>query len=273
MNYFMSDIHGAADAYFTIKDRIALKTNDMLYILGDIFDGNDKDPGACIRILDDIIAHDNIRLLLGDHEYAHIMYHISDGDKEQQKDWENLLLTESCRGKRLHAYILNHLSPREIHYYMSFLIEQDLTDLIKIGNRQFYLVHGAPALCTGDPGIWQQAVVTTGIDFCQNYRRAILSDPDAGRLNKAAPLKGDEIIICGHTPTKFLSESVPRFQEHQTPPPHYQKVVLCNNVLAIDCGCKGSTLGREESGWISDLCCVGIDAAGFFVEHLLGKES
>ena len=36
MNYFMTDIHGASKAYFEMIDRLNIKNNDELYILGDI---------------------------------------------------------------------------------------------------------------------------------------------------------------------------------------------------------------------------------------------
>lgn len=54
-------------------DRLNIKNNDELYILGDIFDGNSQNPKACIDILADIMAHENYHLILGDHEYVHII--------------------------------------------------------------------------------------------------------------------------------------------------------------------------------------------------------
>ena len=46
MNYFMADIHGASKAYFEMIDKLNIKNNDELYILGDIFDGNSQNPKA-----------------------------------------------------------------------------------------------------------------------------------------------------------------------------------------------------------------------------------
>lgn len=262
MNYFLSDLHGADRAYFSMKEKISFKKNDTLYILGDIFDGNDKDPAACLRILDDIMKNDNIVLILGDHEYAHVMYHIMDGNSEEQEDWENKILTDSIRGKRLHMHMLNHLSDKERDRYIGYLLEQDVSKSIMIGKQNFYLVHGAPYFNNGDIGRWQQNIVMTGIDFSVNYAQAIMSDPEYNRENN-----GKDIIICGHTPTRFL------FPENQLDPTkeQYQRVIFCNGKMAIDCGCSGNTIGKAVDGWISDLCCVGIDAAGFFVVHLLGE--
>ena len=262
MNYFMSDIHGAAKSYFEMKDRIALKKNDTLYILGDIFDGNNKDPGACLRILDDIMKNDNIRLLLGDHEYAHIMYHLMNGNKNGQREWENMMLTDAIRGTRLHMHILNYLSQKEQDYYFQFLIEQDATDFVRIGTKTFYLVHGAPAVNEGELSIWQQRVLLEGINPSKNYKLAITSDPNVGDQ-----LTGDEIIICGHTPTRYLMPMEPTTDLRY---PSYQKIVYVNNKLCIDCGCTGDGIGKVVEGVASDLCCVGIDAAGFFVTHLKG---
>ena len=87
MNYFMTDIHGASKAYFEMIDKLNIKNNDELYILGDIFDGNSQNSKACIDILADIMAHENYHLILGDHEYVHIMDEMSKQEKAVQKIW------------------------------------------------------------------------------------------------------------------------------------------------------------------------------------------
>lgn len=64
MIYVMSDIHGCYNEFIKMMDLIQLKDNDTLYILGDVIDrGN-----GSLQILDYIMNHQNIKMILGNHE-------------------------------------------------------------------------------------------------------------------------------------------------------------------------------------------------------------
>lgn len=278
MYYFMSDLHGADEAYEKMKQKIALKANDELYILGDIFDGNNKNPKACLNILDDIIKNDNIHLILGNHEYVHIMYYLLAGDKEQQFFWEQYLYNSIFQGQPLLDYFYNQLSEREKKYYIEYLLSCEITDMIKIGDKQFYLVHGSPASCIGNDSMkWQEDVTMNNIDLNHNYKFAIKSDPSFDLYKrKYKSIDFDNLtIICGHTPTKYIFENDKMLLKKTYANPEqnkYQKPIFYKGKLLIDCGCRGNSLGKSYDGWISDLSCIGIDAAGIFCEHLLGPD-
>ena len=64
MKYVMSDLHGCYDKFIKMLEVINFNEQDELYILGDIFDRGSQP----IKILECIIAHDNIHLLKGNHE-------------------------------------------------------------------------------------------------------------------------------------------------------------------------------------------------------------
>lgn len=64
MKYVMSDLHGCYDKFIKMLEIINFNEQDELYILGDIFDRGSQP----IKILEYIIAHDNIHLLKGNHE-------------------------------------------------------------------------------------------------------------------------------------------------------------------------------------------------------------
>lgn len=278
MYYFMSDLHGAEEAYEQMKEKISFKANDELYILGDIFDGNDNNPKACLNILNDVMKHDNIHLILGNHEYAHVMYYLLMGDKEEQRPWKDYLCDSICQGKPLLEYFHNHLSEKEKNYYIEYLLSCEIADMIRIGDNQFYLVHGSPASCIGNNSMkWQEDVTMNTIELDHNYKFAIKSDPNfEGYKKKCGQIDFDNLtIICGHTPTKYifeqdyilLSKTYSDAQKNK-----YQKPIFYKDKLMIDCGCRGNTLGKAYNGWISDVSCIGIDAAGMFCEHLLGPD-
>ena len=64
MIYVMSDIHGMKDKFYLIMEKIKLKPDDKLYVLGDVIDRG-KDG---IEILLDLMERDNATVLLGNHE-------------------------------------------------------------------------------------------------------------------------------------------------------------------------------------------------------------
>ena len=65
MIYVMSDIHGQKRRFDSVMEQINLQPEDTLYILGDVIDRN---PDG-IRILRQIMAMPNAKMVLGNHEY------------------------------------------------------------------------------------------------------------------------------------------------------------------------------------------------------------
>jgi len=264
MNYFMSDIHGNANAYFQMKEIIKLKDTDELYILGDVLDGNANHPEDCFKILDDIIHHPNIHLILGDHEYAHVLCQAS-RTEEEQEEWINYITDSDFGGETVFQYFSN-LPEHDKNFYLSFLISCNVSQLIKIGQRYFYLCHGSPYPCTdNDFYEWQHKVVTESLNLTKNYFLAIKSDPD---LRLPSDVNKDNLIILtGHTPTgTIFQENMDlknRYYSLEEAP--YQKIIYENKKMIIDCGCQQDVYDCPIK---STLACVGIDAAGFFTEYI-----
>ena len=64
MIYVMSDIHGNLRRFNSIMEQINLTDKDTLYVLGDVID---RYPGG-IRILRKLMAMDNVKMTIGNHE-------------------------------------------------------------------------------------------------------------------------------------------------------------------------------------------------------------
>ena len=62
--YVMSDIHGCFDEFISMLEIINFTDDDILYILGDIFD---RGPQP-LKVLDYILEKDNIIMIKGNHE-------------------------------------------------------------------------------------------------------------------------------------------------------------------------------------------------------------
>lgn len=272
MNYFMSDIHGAAQAYFKMKEKINFKDSDDLYILGNIFDGNENNPEDCLRILDDIIENQNIHLILGNREYAHVMNQILKENGMEDNEWLEYLSSANPSGLPLLEYIENNLSPHERNKYIAFLISCELSEVIQIGQRYFYLVHGSPCVCKkGDTTTWQKDTSFSELSLTHNYSLALKSDP-VNDISNEIKLE-DIIIIAGNRLTPDVKkEIIPIVNEGEK-----AQIIFQNKRMFINCGCKGDLLNGDkdnfyftmEENWTPNLACVGIDAAGFFVEYLI----
>ncbi len=271
MNYFMTDIHGASKAYFEMIDRLNIKNNDELYILGDIFDGNSQNPKACIDILADIMAHENYHLVLGDHEYVHIMYEMSKQEEAVQKIWLEMLMDEDFEGAALHKYIYEKLSEKERNYYFGYLLRCDLTDYVQIGKRIFYLVHGSPQRIKNDNiSEWQCDVCMNPINLEKNYQLSILKDPG---LENGHPLPKDcntenTFILCGHIPTTEYKKMVDieKYGEDATKNKVYvPEIIVYKHKILLDCGCTADELIKEQPD--KNLACLAVDAAGYFVTY------
>ena len=82
-HYVVSDIHGEADRFYAMLDKIQFSDCDILYILGDVVDrGTDR-----IALLQQIIATPNIVMILGNHEYMMLDYLIADPDSVAIRRW------------------------------------------------------------------------------------------------------------------------------------------------------------------------------------------
>ena len=65
MVYVMGDIHGNTRRFNSILQQIQLQPEDTLYVLGDVIDRH----GDGVRILRQLMAMPNAKVLLGNHEY------------------------------------------------------------------------------------------------------------------------------------------------------------------------------------------------------------
>lgn len=254
MNYFTSGIHGNIEVYKELR-KLAADKDNHIWILGDIFDGNEDKPEACIEILNDIFMSDNITLLLGDHEYYHALRIMSREDPDRAENWADLLQSMDVNGQALMDYI-DSLPEDDINDIANKLYKTEVTEMVRIGEKLFYLCHGAPAIRTGSDGgnmNWQFNVVGSSIDPNIDYSLEMSSDIRIDHFQKTLSSIDfrKTIIISGHTSIEEMEEEDMRKLDGI----YFENKKFCLNQ------------GYPQPD-IKDWYILGVDAGGFFTQTL-----
>ena len=179
-------------------------------------------------------------------------------DKKKQLEEKICNLTPS--GKPLLDY-MKSLPKEELEEYISYLVACDMTKLLKIGERYFYLVHGATALRGKDDVEWEGNLVLPMIDVRHNYKKEMESDPIV-KKEKDWRFE-DTIILCGGMSSFTVVENTPemRGEYFESRYSEYQRVALVNNKMLIHCGCQMDEY--EDRRFIPTLACVEINPTGY----------
>lgn len=220
--YVMSDIHGLKQRLDKVLEKIALRPEDTLYILGDVIDRGKEG----IAILQMTMEKDNIHLLMGNHEYMMLEYF--DAVKALQHNQNHPMYYES-----IHRWNYNHNAPTLTAFANLTMQEQEdmlmyirnlpiaIPDL-QVQQRHFYLVHACP--CTIDP------VASIDLNWCRNHGE------DAAtflwtRIPATYVPPQNRTLIYGHTATMF-------YQDVRPYAIWYNGAKLASSSLIdLDCGC------------------------------------
>lgn len=244
MNYFIGSLYGDYEGYQKIKQNLKLKPNDTLWILGDILDSNVSAPEAGLLILNDIQATPNIKLLLGDHEFAHIMRYISLNDDKAYEAWFSYLQNMDVSGEELVSYLETHEEEGEDEIFSYLINACEISHLIQIGDNFFYITHGFPALFTGNLTEWQLET-TTGTIKDIDYISVIKNDPSFPNEIKQKLTPSNCFVICAH-------------QQMQTLQAWNTGIYHKNGIFLL-----GENQPEEQ------IPVLAIDAAGYFFKNLL----
>lgn len=258
MDYFTAGLHGDLKLYKQIKKM--LDTDDHLWILGDIFDGNTSHPEHCIEILNDIHRSKNITLIMGDHEYYHAM-RLLQREEDSDSLWTDYLLAEDISGKPLIEYI-DSLPEEDIADIIHKLVGLEVSNILKVGKRLYYCCHGSPVtrmITEGGNMTWQLMVVSSSIDMSSDYSIEMGSDINIEAFTSMYDSLDFKkmIIITGHTSVEEMEdEGIPLLDGL-----YYEnkKFNLNQNHTADD---------SEENGCLPEWTLLCIDSAGFLTKKI-----
>ena len=251
MNYFTSCIHGQFDKYQQIKE--CLHPGDHLWIVGDLLDGDIENPEGSTSVMADIMENnEQITLILGDHEYARCMQYSASGDETSAKIWEDFASGLDISGTPLNEYMAENFTQDDYYEYIgSFLLNCELTAVIPIGGRYFYLCHGAPEHYSEEISLeWQLRVCTHMPEFDKSFFSSVKTDEFSEKyLNAKIPMTDkNTIVISGQLSAATAAAQL-------SIPDTGKGFAYSDHILAI---------GRDSIE--EPINVIGIDAAGFFLQ-------
>lgn len=229
MIYVLSDIHGNTERYNSIMKQINLQESDTLYVLGDVID---RYPDG-IKILREIMKKDNIKMLLGNHEYMMLEALVNNNadDPMTQFAKEDAIDLWYRNGGRITHNYLKHIRKDVRAEIFKYLKDLPLNIEIYVKNIKYLLVHGAPEA--------NFEKFKSRFDFKKEY--AVWK-----RWQPTDDIPEGYTLIFGHTPTIHFQDNDPL------------EIWQRENAIGIDCGCgfpksqfKGETIGR--------LACLRLD--------------
>ena len=211
--YVVSDIHGEYDLFAGLLEKIRLKEDDSLYILGDILD---RGPYP-IRTLLKVMEMPNAICLAGNHELMAIecleflMTEITEKSIEEldEKMVDNLL-TWQYNGGRTTIQEFCALDRKMQRLVIDFLKDFYIYEEMTVNDRDYLLVHAG--LGGFYPG--------------KEIEQYSLEELIWSRAEYDIQYYEDIYVVTGHTPTQGIIGN---------PRPGY--IFKKFNHIAIDCGC------------------------------------
>lgn len=217
MTYCVSDIHGNYEGYLELLEKINLRDEDTLYVLGDVID---RGKGG-IKILQDMMMRFNVIPILGNHEYMaiHCMKFLCQEITEESiKDLdENIIrgLTEWQNvGGQATIDEFHKLTLEEKQDIIDYIEEFELYEEINVKDKEYILVHAGFINFEPDRPLEDYHAYEL-IFKVPNYHRVYFPD---------------KYLVTGHLPTRCIDGNDGQ-----------DKIFKGNNHIAIDCGsgCKG----------------------------------
>lgn len=214
MVYAMSDIHGNLKAFNNILNQISLTKNDDLYILGDVIDR--KKDG--IKLLQEIMEHDNWHMCLGNHEYMMMNalgYPLDPIDpNEGNIDTEEAMKLWIDNGANPTIDALSKIEQSSYMKIINFISQLPIEYDVEVSGKKFKLCHSA-----------SEDMYEIVKDF-ESHKKKEFCVWDRTYTDTDIIEDQDYIRVFGHTPTinmiKYVKKASIYFGEF--------------NTIGIDCG-------------------------------------
>lgn len=230
MIYVLSDIHGHRRRFDSVMNQIKLHADDTLYVLGDVVDRN---PDG-IRILRQLMAMPNVKLLLGNHELLMLnaLYEpfCEQVAKRGKTNEQSLAHWYRNGGEVTHDHLKRIRKSLRTDIF-EFLAQLPVNQRIEVGGRSYLLTHAAPVELYSSNSRY-----ATERDFAVWHR-----------------FTGDEknpydcTVVFGHSGTYHYQQDNP------------MKIWYGEGLIGIDCGASYPDGGDPDSGMRGQLACLRLD--------------
>ena len=194
-HYVMGDIHGEADRFHAMLEKIHFSEEDTLILLGDVID---RGPDG-IALLQEIMEMPNVIMLLGNHEYMMLQYLSPSATGTEIRRWNR-----NGNAPTLVAYLKQkaNVQQRIISYLRGLPTHLEM----EINGKWFYLVHGFPGENVHDE-VWHRPEIDTvnpkpGCQVIIGHTKVLsMIKPEEAKISYAIEMedKGEHLRIL-HTP-------------------------------------------------------------------------
>jgi len=231
--YVVSDIHGEYDTLMALLNKISFSEADTLYILGDVVDRGREG----VKILQYVMETENVKFILGNHEYMCMQYFKDDCDETIRRRWNR-------NGNFYTLYGFDEISAEEKEKILSFIEECPDKAEITVNGQDFYLVHGFYGENKHDR-VWNRPKMDTVIELPNNAK-----------------------IIVGHTPVVELyvkdggNEDHYVYSRELTNRGEFLKILHAEGFIDIDC-----SVGYGLSA--ARLACLRLDDMAEFYQEVI----
>ena len=210
--YVIADIHGKYDMFSALLEKIALRDEDILYILGDIIDRGPDPIGTMRRIME----MPNTVCIKGNHEamaldcLEFLVQEITDESLPSlNEDMLSKVLHWQINGSSTTLEGFRRLSREEQQTIIIFMKNMLAYKRLTVAGKEYLLVHGGLG----------------GFNPEKPLEEYSLHDLVWERPDYSKPYYNDIYVVTGHTPTQLIDIN---------PKPGY--IFKSNHHIAIDCG-------------------------------------
>jgi hypothetical protein len=219
--------------------RIDFSNEDLCYILGDVIDRGLNG----VETLQYVMAHDNIHMLMGNHEYMMIDAMRHDGELHRKVSGNDpmKLWIHDNGGKVTHDALMV-LDENEHEAILDFADGLEIEKHITLGEQKFILVHGRLNMTSAEKAIAKKHYHSLYSSYSGDIERVW------GHYLPYYMIR-DETVVYGHTVTSQYSGDVP------------SKIYKRNGSIGIDCGCAY----LNDTGF---LACLRLDDMREFYEPI-----
>ncbi|MBQ9277796.1 MAG: fructose-bisphosphatase class III [Lachnospiraceae bacterium] len=210
--YVMGDIHGEYDLFMELIDKIKLKHEDTLYIMGDVID---RGPHP-IKTMFKLMEMPNVICIVGNHELMalecleFLMKEITEESIEELDDrLINNLVNWQYNGSKTTIDEFRRLKPDEQCEVIEFIKDFSLYEELTVNDKDYLLVHAGLGNFSPDKDI-------------EDYS---LSEIVWDRADYDKKYFDDIYLVTGHTPTQLIESN-----------PKKGYIYKKNNHIAVDCG-------------------------------------
>ena len=194
--YVFSDVHGHRATLERALAQVPYAPEDHFFCLGDMIDRGPDSVGV-MRLVRSL---PNVRVLMGNHEDLMISCLDSPDDEVALMNW-------GINGGGATSDRLAEADPAEADELVSWVRGLPRWAWVRVGGRPYILVHGGVRLTAPVPPTWDDASLDAYLSEQDPEDLAWIREDFWGAPEGLSGADGSgPIVVCGHTPTVYLSQ-------------------------------------------------------------------